>query len=257
MGELFTAEILAALATLTVLEIILGIDNLVFISIIAQKLPAEKRNTARRLGLIGALGTRLILLFTIVWITRLENTLFSAFGLDFSWRDVILIAGGLFLLAKGTIEIHETIEGEDEDNPSLAKPSAHLFLLVIVQIMVLDLVFSIDSILTAIGLTEILWVMVTAIVIAMIVMLAALTPVSNFIHKHPTVKMLALSFLLLIGVALIADGMSFHIPRGYLYFAITFSIFVEVLNLAYAKERKRRVAKRKAMRALKNKPGKS
>ncbi len=253
MPEFLTPEILAALATLTVLEIILGIDNLVFISIIAQKLPEEKRNAARRLGLIGALGTRLILLFAIVWITRLENTLFTVFDLDFSWRDIILIAGGLFLLGKGTIEIHETIEGEVEDEMSLTKPSAHMFLMVIVQIMVLDLVFSIDSILTAIGLSDILWVMVTAIIIAMIVMLVAINPVSHFIHKHPTVKMLALSFLLLIGVALIADGMSFHIPRGYLYFAITFSIFVEVLNLAYTKERKRRIAKRKAARALKKK----
>ena len=246
MPEIFTGEILAALATLTILEIILGIDNIVFISIIAQKLPEHQRELARKVGLIGALGIRLVLLFFIVWITRLEATLFSAFGLDFSWRDIILIGGGLFLLAKGTFEIHESIEGDAAHLLHPAKASAHLFTMVIIQIMVLDMVFSLDSILTAIGMTDVLWVMVTAIAIAIGVMLWAIKPVSDFIHKHPTVKMLALSFLLLIGVALIADGLAFHIPRGYLYFAIFFSIFVEILNLAARRSKSKRLARKAA-----------
>lgn len=240
MLEIISTEILAALATLTILEIILGIDNIVFISIIAQRLPQNQRELARKVGLLGALGIRLLLLFFIVWITRLNTVLFSLFNLDFSWRDIILISGGLFLLAKGTFEIHENIEGDEDHLLHPTKASAQLFLMVILQIMVLDMVFSLDSILTAIGMTNVLWVMVTAIVIAIAVMLWAITPVSEFIHRHPTVKMLALSFLLLIGVALIADGLHFHIPRGYLYFAIFFSIFVEVLNLAARRTRKKR-----------------
>ena len=246
MAEIFTGEILAALATLTILEIVLGIDNIVFISILAQRLPEHQREMARKVGLLGTLGIRLVLLFFIVAITRLQANLFSAFGLDFSWRDVILIAGGLFLMAKGTIEIHENIEGDEDHLLNPTKASAHMFLMVILQIMVLDMVFSLDSILTAIGMTDVLWVMVTAIIIAIGVMLWAITPVSNFIHQHPTVKMLALSFLLLIGMALIADGFEFHIPRGYLYFAIFFSIFVEILNLAARRGRARRKAKKGA-----------
>ncbi|MEE8294446.1 MAG: TerC family protein [Sphingomonadales bacterium] len=240
MTEFFTAEIMAALATLTILEIVLGIDNIVFISIISSRLPKEKRNAARKLGLIGALVIRLLFLFLVSWIIGLDADVFQVFGHDFSWKDIILIGGGLFLLAKGTREIHVSIEGEEEQPVSGKKASANMFLMIVAQIMVLDVVFSIDSILTAIGMTQIIEIMVIAIVISIGVMMWAVTPVSAFIEKHPTVKMLALSFLLLIGVALIADGTGTHIPRGYLYFAIVFSIFVEVLNLAAAKRKKRK-----------------
>jgi len=246
MPDFTSPEILAALATLTVLEIILGIDNIVFISIIAQKLPEQQRNLARKVGLLGALGTRILLLFFIVWLASLQARLFTLFDMDFSWRDLILIAGGLFLLAKGTFEIHENIEGDEDHLLNPVKASAHMFAMVIIQIMTLDIIFSLDSILTAIGMVapELLWVMVTAIVIAIAVMLWAMIPVSDFIHRHPTVKMLALSFLLLIGMALIADGLEFHIPRGYLYFAIAFSMFVEGLNLAAQKKRQKKPGKK-------------
>ena len=253
MPDIFTGGALAALATLTVLEIILGIDNIVFISIVAQKLPPKQRQRARQLGLLGALGMRLLLLYFIVWIigllalvaSGLTANLFSLMGMDFSWRDLILIAGGLFLLGKGTLEIHENIEGNPKHLIRPAKAVANLFLMVIAQIMVLDMVFSLDSILTAIGMAKQLWVMVTAIMISIAVMMWALGPVSGFIEKHPTVKMLALAFLLLIGMALIADGLGTHIPRGYLYFAITFSIFVEALNLAVRRNRERRLRRKK------------
>lgn len=241
MADFFTAEIMAALATLTILEIVLGIDNIVFISIISSRLPEEKRNAARKLGLVGALVIRLLFLFLISWIIGLDADLFQVFGHDFSWKDIILVGGGLFLLAKGTREIHENIEGDADHLIAGGKmASANMFAMVVAQIMVLDLVFSIDSILTAIGMTQLIEIMVIAIVISIAVMMWAVNPVSAFIEKHPTVKMLALSFLLLIGVALIADGTGTHIPRGYLYFAIVFSIFVEVLNLAAAKRKKRK-----------------
>ena len=245
MLDIFTGEALAALATLTVLEIILGIDNIVFISIVAQKLPPKQRQRARQLGLLGALVIRLVLLYFIVWIIGLTANLFSLMGMDFSWRDLILIAGGLFLLGKGTLEIHENIEGNPKHLIRPKKAAANLFLMVVAQIVVLDMVFSLDSILTAIGMAKELWVMVTAIMISIAVMMWALGPVSGFIEKHPTVKMLALSFLLLIGMALIADGFGTHIPRGYLYFAITFSIFVEALNLAARRSRKKRRKRKK------------
>lgn len=241
MPDFTSPEILAALATLTILEIVLGIDNIVFISIISSRLPKEKRDAARKLGLVGALVIRLLFLFLIAWIIGLEAELFTAFDLSFSWKDIILIGGGLFLLAKGTREIHENIEGDAEHLISDGKTaSANMFVMIVAQIMVLDLVFSIDSILTAIGMTQIIEIMVIAIVISIGVMMWAVNPVSAFIEKHPTVKMLALSFLLLIGMALVADGMAFEIPRGYLYFAIAFSMFVEVLNLAAARRKKRK-----------------
>jgi predicted tellurium resistance membrane protein TerC len=245
MPDFTSPEILAALATLTVLEIVLGIDNIVFISIISSKLPRNKQDTARKLGLAGALVIRLLFLFLVVWIIGLEAEIFKAFDISFSWKDLILIAGGLFLLAKGTHEIHENIEGDSEHLITGRRASAKMFVNVVAQIMVLDVVFSIDSILTAIGMTRIIEIMVIAIVISIGVMMWAVTPLSAFIEKHPTVKMLALSFLLLIGMALIADGMSFHIPRGYLYFAIIFSIFVEGLNLAARRNRERRKARKK------------
>ncbi len=239
MLELFTPEILASLATLTILEIVLGIDNIIFISIVASRLPKAQQPLARKLGLLGALVIRLLFLTLIAWIIGLEATLFNAFGIDFSWKDLILIGGGLFLLTKGTTEIHENIEGDAEHLITRGKAAKNLFATIIVQIMVLDVVFSIDSILTAIGMTQVIWVMAVAIIISIAVMMWAIAPISAFVERHPTVKMLALSFLLLIGMALIADGLDFHIPRGYLYFAVAFSMFVEGLNLA-AKRRRRK-----------------
>lgn len=233
-----------SLLTLTALEIVLGIDNLVFISVIAAKLPEEQRDKARKLGLAAALGMRIVLLACIAWIIGLTAPVFTIPWIDHvvSWRDLILLGGGIFLLAKGTLEIHGTIEG-DEDHQSGAKQAA--FGAVVGQIIVLDLVFSIDSVVTAVGMAEHLPVMIIAVVIAMIIMIWSSGPVARFIQEHPTTKMLALAFLLLVGMALVADGMHFHIPRGYLYFAIAFSILVEVLNLA-AQGRRRRLRDAKA-----------
>lgn len=228
-----------SLLTLTILEIVLGIDNLIFLAILAGRLPPERQPAARRLGLALALATRLALLFAITWIIGLTAPLFEIFGLAVSWRDAILMAGGLFLLSKATFEIHHTVEGEEEEGDAAARAG---FALVIGQIIMLDLVFSLDSIITAVGMTQNLPVMITAVVIAVAVMFFAAGPVSAFVLRHPTTKMLALSFLLLIGVALVADGLHFHIPRGYLYFAIGFSVLVEALNLAAARRRKRRRA---------------
>ena len=231
---LTSPEIWMALATLTFLEIVLGIDNVVFIAVIADRLPPDQRAAARRLGLALALVMRIILLFSLVWIAHLEAPLFTAFGHEVSWRDIILMGGGLFLLAKGTSEIHHTIEGEEHGASSVAQQT---FVSAVAQIAVIDAVFSLDSIITAIGMTDVLPVMITAVVIAIGVMLLAAKTVGEFIQKHPTTKMLALSFLLLIGVALVADGLGFHIPRGYIYFAIAFSLLVEVFNILYRRER--------------------
>ena len=217
----------ASLATLTALEIVLGIDNLVFLSIVTNKLPVERQKLAQRIGLGLALGMRILLLFMIVWIVGLTAPVFSIGEFVVSWRDMIMIGGGLFLLAKGTYEIHHQVEGE-HGSESAGTAS---FGMAIVQIVILDAVFSLDSVITAVGMTDLLPVMITAVTIAMAIMLFAAGPVSRFIEKHPTAKMLALSFLLLVGVTLIADGMHFHIPRGFLYFAIAFSILVEALNL--------------------------
>lgn len=225
---LTSPELLASLATLTILEIVLGIDNIIFISIIASKLPPEQQNKARVIGLGLALVMRLILLSMIVWIARLTTPLFEVFGQEISWRDIILIGGGLFLMVKGTLEIHHTVEGDDGSNTSLKKVT---FGAVLSQIVLLDIVFSLDSVITAIGMADDLRVMIAAVVIAMAVMLFAARPVSEFVNNHPTVKMLALSFLLLVGMALVADGLEYHIPRGYLYFAVAFSLGVECLNL--------------------------
>ena len=229
MESLFTAEILIALATLTALELVLGIDNIIFISILAGRLPPEQRARARRLGIAGAAITRLGLLFAIVWITRLTYPLFELFGQPFSWRDLILIGGGLFLIAKATLEIHHKVEGAGGD-PSL-KRVATSFAGVIAQIMVLDIVFSLDSIITAVGMVDERWVMVTAIVVSIAFMLAFAGPIGDFVERHPTVKVLALSFLIMIGLVLIADGFGQHIPKGYVYTAMAFSVFVEFINL--------------------------
>lgn len=234
-----------SLLTLTALEIVLGIDNIIFISIMASKLPAHQQHKARQVGLALALITRLLLLASIAWVATLTTPLFSVFGYDFSGRDLILLGGGLFLMAKGTIEIHHTVEGAEESQRAVKVAT---FGAVVAQIMVLDIVFSLDSVITAVGMAQHLEIMVTAVVIAMGVMLFAAGPVGDFVNRHLTVKMLALSFLLLVGVALVADGLGFHIPKGYLYFAIAFSAGVEALNLM-AQARRRRLAAEAAAEA--------
>ena len=242
LALLSSADAWASLLTLTALEVVLGIDNVIFLSIVSQKLPPEQARTARRLGLILALVGRIVLLFSLTWIIGLVEPVFAAFGQEISWRDIVLLIGGLFLIGKGTMEIHHTMEG-DEHAPTAGKGSA--FVTVIVQILLLDIVFSLDSVLTAVGMANDLPIMIAAVVIAMIVMLVAAEPLSAFVNKHPTVKMLALAFLLLVGMALVADGLHVHIPRGYLYFAIAFSVSVEALNL-WAAARKKRLRAAKA-----------
>ena len=217
-----------ALATLAVLEIVLGIDNIVFISILADKLPKGQQARARRIGLLLAMATRIALLGTISLIMRLSEPWFALFGHPFSGRDLILVGGGLFLLTKSTREIHHRLEGEDGHGGAAKRAS---YGAVLVQIAIMDMVFSLDSVITAVGLAEDFMVMVIAIVLAVVVMMAAATPVSRFVNDHPTVKMLALSFLLLLGMILVAEGLGQHIPKGYIYFAMGFSIFVEALNL--------------------------
>ena len=222
-----------ALATLTALEIVLGIDNIIFISILAGRLPRSQQARARTIGLALALFGRVALLLSLTWIMRLTAPLFSVFGAEISGRDLILVLGGLFLLAKATHEIHSKLEGEEHADGS--KRVAASFGSVIVQILLLDLVFSLDSVITAVGMADQIGVMITAVMIAIIIMMISANAVSSFIEKHPTIKMLALSFLLMVGVALIAEGLEFHIPRGYIYFAMAFSIFVEMLNLRLRK----------------------
>lgn len=217
-----------ALVTLTALEIVLGVDNIVFISILAGKLPPHRQARARTVGLGMALFGRVALLLSLAWLIGLVEPLFSVLGREFSWRDLILIAGGLFLLVKATSEIHDTIEGDEHARASGPQVS---FGAVIAQIAVLDLVFSLDSVITAVGMAHHLPVMILAVVIAIVFMMWSAGRVADFIERHPTVRMLALSFLLLVGVALVADGFEVHIPRGYVYFAMAFSVFVEVLNL--------------------------
>ena len=231
MEWLTDPQIWIGLLTLTLLEIVLGIDNIVFISILAGKLPQHQQAKARTLGLALALITRVLLLLTLTWIMRLTATLFTIAGQEISGRDLILIGGGLFLVAKSTIEIHHKLEGEDR-----TKVKGHpTFTSVIIQILLLDVVFSLDSVITAVGMVKELGVMIAAVVIAIGVMLISAGPIGRFVEKHPTVKMLALSFLLLIGVTLIAEGFEQHISKGYIYFAMGFSIFVEMLNLKIRK----------------------
>ena len=221
-------EIWIALATLTFLEIVLGVDNIIFISILSGKLPGHQQLRARRLGLLGAMMTRVLLLFSLAWIVRLTRPLFTALGHDVTGRDLILIGGGLFLLAKSTIEIHERLEGEEGHGSRRVVAS---FPTVIIQIMLLDIVFSLDSVITAVGMVDELWVMIAAVVIVGRDHDGRGRPISAFVHKHPTVKMLALSFLLLIGMSLLLEGFGQHIPKGYIYFAMGFSVFVEMINL--------------------------
>ena len=228
--DLFTSpEAWIALATLTLLEIVLGIDNIVFISVLADRLPPEQRPKARQLGLALAMLTRILLLFSITLIMRLTTVLFTLFGHGVSGRDLILIVGGLFLLTKATREIHDKMEGEGDEVSGATDVAT--FRGVLIQIAILDMVFSLDSVITAVGMADDLAVMVTAVILAVGVMMISAGPVGSFVSKHPTVKMLALSFLLLIGTSLIADGVGFHIPKGYIYFAMGFSVFVESLNL--------------------------
>jgi predicted tellurium resistance membrane protein TerC len=222
-----------ALLTLTVLEIVLGIDNIIFISILAGKLPPEQQVKGRMVGLLGAMLMRVALLVSISWIMGLTAPLIAIFGEQYSGRDLILVVGGLFLIAKSTREIHEKLEGEEARTSGRRVRSS--FMGIIVQIMLLDIVFSLDSVITAVGMANQLWVMITAIVIAVGIMMVSSGPIGRFVHLHPTIKMLALSFLLLIGVTLIADGLHQHISKGYIYFAMAFSVFVEMLNLRVRK----------------------
>jgi predicted tellurium resistance membrane protein TerC len=250
MAELFTADVLVALLTLTALEIVLGIDNIVFIAILSGKLPPEKRNGARRLGLLAAMIMRVILLLGISWIMGLTATLFTVGFLgevagQISGKDLILFFGGLFLIGKATHEIHGKLEGED---PSERKsPRVVSMGSIIFQIMLMDIIFSLDSVITAVGMVRQqpgqsewvpLTIMITAVVIAIIVMMGFARPISEFVERHPTVKMLALSFLILIGVMLVADSFNQHIPKGYIYFAMAFSLFVEVLNIRLRRVRR-------------------
>jgi predicted tellurium resistance membrane protein TerC len=228
MDWITSPEAWIALLTLTVLEIVLGIDNVIFISILAGKLPVEQQAKARRLGLGLAMFMRIGLLFSLSLIIQLTAPLFTVLGEEISGRDLVLIVGGLFLLGKSTHEIHDRLEGEEGETAVRVKPSLTS---VLVQIMLLDIVFSLDSVITAVGMAEDLGVMIAAVVIAVAFMMAFAGPVSTFVDRHPTVKMLALSFLLLIGVALVADGLNQHIPKGYIYFAMAFSVGVELLNL--------------------------
>ncbi len=241
-----------ALATLAMLEIVLGIDNIIFIAILASKLPEGEQNKARQLGLALAMITRILLLLSLSWILGLTQPLFTLPGAELlglsheaaeiSGRDVILLVGGLFLLGKSTYEIHEKLEGEEHEGPQKAKAS---FSSVILQILLLDIVFSLDSVITAIGLVEQVSIMIIAVVIAVIFMLVFVGPINNFVDRHPTVKMLALSFLLLIGVTLVAEAFEAHVPKGYIYFAMAFSVFVEMLNLQLRKHKAKPIKLRK------------
>jgi predicted tellurium resistance membrane protein TerC len=235
MEGLFSADALIALVTLTVLEVVLGVDNVIFISILAGKLPADQQARARRVGLMAAMGMRILLLLSLAWVVRLTAPLFTVLGQEISGRDLILILGGLFLLAKATHEIHEKLEGEEAGHGVKAAAS---FGSVIGQIMILDIVFSLDSVITAVGMAEQLWVMITAVILAVGIMLLTAERISHFVNQHPTVKVLALSFLLLIGMSLVAEGFDQHIPKGYIYFAMAFSVFVEAINLRAARKKK-------------------
>ncbi len=228
MEALLTADALIGLVTLAVLEIVLGVDNIIFISILAGKLPPAQQARARTIGLALAMITRILLLLSLAWVTRLTGELFAIFGRGFSGRDLILIAGGLFLVGKATYEIHEKLEGAAGHSEARIRPS---FAAVITQILLLDLVFSLDSVITAVGMVDQVPIMIAAVIIAVLVMLFSAGPISTFVNRHPTVKMLALAFLVLIGVNLIAEGFHQHIPKGYIYFAMAFSVFVELLNL--------------------------
>ena len=239
MIDLLTSpEAWAALLTLTALEIVLGIDNVIFLSVIVSRIPPRQAKRARQIGLALALVFRILLLSLLVWLIGLTQAVFTVNGIGFSWRDIILIGGGAFLIAKATHEIHGEVEAREGGGDS-AQPKSSAFFWIIVQIIIIDLVFSLDSIITAIGMAQDLEVMIAAVIIACAVMYVSSGPVARFVAEHPTTKMLALAFLVLIGVALVADGFKFHIPRGYIYFAIAFSLAVEVFNLLARRNRQR------------------
>jgi len=231
-----------ALVTLVVMEVVLGIDNLIFISILTNKLPPEHRERARKIGIGLALVMRLALLGTIAWIVKLTTPVFELFGQGFSWKDMILIAGGLFLVWKATKEIHHNVDPADKQEDFIASSATTTFAAAIGQILLLDLVFSVDSIITAVGMTPHLPIMVVAVVVAVLVMLLAAAPLANFIERNPSIVMLALAFLLMIGTTLIAEGMGFHVPKGYVYAAMAFSALVEILNMISRNARKRKTA---------------
>ena len=233
-----------ALVTLTSLEIVLGIDNIIFISILVGRLPAKQRDKGRTIGLALAMIARILLLLSLTWVMGLTEPLFKLLSYEISGRDLILILGGLFLLAKSTHEIHNSLEGEEESNKSLAKVS---FISVLIQIAILDIVFSLDSVITAVGLAKNIEVMILAIVIAVGVMMLSAKALGEFVDSHPTIKMLALSFLILIGVSLIGEGFEMHIPKGYIYFAMAFSIGVELLNMKLRKRTKSKLKLKKAI----------
>jgi predicted tellurium resistance membrane protein TerC len=236
VDQLLTTDALVALLTLSAMEIVLGIDNVVFIAILTGKLPAARQATARRVGLVLALFIRIGLLFAISWVMGLTEPFFSVVGHPFSGRDLILLGGGLFLIFKATWEIYDKLEAEHA--PEDARRGRSTFALVLVQILILDIVFSLDSVITAVGMADQVSIMVIAMVIAMLVMLVSAGAVSGFVERHPSVKILALSFLLLIGVMLVAEGMGQHVSKGYIYFAMAFSLFVELLNMRYRKSRR-------------------
>lgn len=239
MESLLTIDALISLLSLTLMEIVLGIDNIIFISILCNRLPENEQEKARRLGLVLALLMRIALLFAVSWLVGLTAPLFTVFDFSLTSRDLILMLGGLFLIYKSTTEIHHKLEGEEDTAGEKKKLST--FSAVIMQIILLDIVFSFDSILTAVGLVDNIWIMVVAVVISMGIMLVAAKSISDFIQKHPTVKMLALSFLLLIGVLLFIEGFHVHVPKGYIYFAIFFSLLVEVLNLRMKKNKNKKI----------------
>jgi predicted tellurium resistance membrane protein TerC len=238
IGLWTSPETWAALLTLTALEIVLGIDNVIFLSVMVSRIPQAQARRARKIGLALALVFRILLLSLLVWLIGLTQDVFTVANIGFSWRDIILIGGGLFLIAKATHEIHSEVEAGDEGTTETTS-NAGAFAWVIVQIIIIDLVFSLDSIITAIGMAQDLQIMIAAVVIACFVMYVSSGPVAAFVAEHPTTKMLALAFLVLIGVALVADGFKFHIPRGYIYFAIAFSALVELFNVAAKSNRKK------------------
>ena len=236
MDSLFSIEAFSALLTLSLMEIVLGIDNIIFIAILTGRLPKEQQPGAQKLGIAMALITRVALLFSLSWLMGLTQPLFTLFEKGFSLRDIILIVGGLFLVGKATFEIHHKVEGIEDGNQEETAPTKKpVFSMIILQIMLLDIVFSLDSVITAIGMVKQITIMVAAMVIAMVVMLFSAGFISNFVEKHPTVKILALSFLILIGVVLIVEGMGGHVGKGYIYFAMFFSLAVELINMRYRK----------------------
>jgi len=248
LQHLATPDVWISLLTLTVLEVVLGLDNIIFISILVGKLPAEKRDRARRVGLIGAFGMRLGLLSALSWVMHLKHPLFTALGQEITGKEAVLLLGGLFLLYKATKEIHERVDGPLSGH-DVAAVKAVSVAGVVFQILLLDLVFSIDSVVTAVGMAEHLWIMVAANVIALLVMLAAAKSIAAFVDQHPTVKILALSFLLMIGLLLVAEAFEIHVPKGYVYFAMAYSVGVELINIRIASRRRLAAEKAKAAAA--------